>query len=93
MDISAPLTVGVEVIKRAFFVVVGYFAAKLGISYLSKGFPAMAGFGNAGVLGVGLVGAAFTSGILQELAMGAALLGAVNMVDGLLTPVLAAVPA
>jgi len=80
--------VGLEVIKRAFFIVTGYFLAKLGVGFLGKAVPQIASFGNFGVLALAIVGAGMTSGLVQELFMGAAILGAVNIVDSFLSPVL-----
>jgi hypothetical protein len=55
MDVTAPITVGIEVVKRAFFIVVGFFLAKVALSYIGKAVPQVAGLGNWGVLALGVI--------------------------------------
>jgi hypothetical protein len=93
MAISAMLPLAVEVVKKAFFIVVGYFLAKTAMGFVSGAVPQFAGLGNFGIilLGVGL--ATMTSGPIQELCVGAAVLGAVNVVDTFISPMLMSVSA
>uniref|UniRef100_A0A6M3IGF5 Uncharacterized protein n=1 Tax=viral metagenome TaxID=1070528 RepID=A0A6M3IGF5_9ZZZZ len=89
-SVSGSLTgladVSLEVFKRAFLIVTGYFIAKFSLGMIGKAVPMVGGYGNYGILALGLVGAYFTSGIMQDLFVGAAILGAVNVVDAFVTP-------
>lgn len=88
MVVGSVMTVGVELVSRAFFLVTGYFLARLAMGAIGNAFPQVAGLGNFGIVLFGIGGAIALGGVplVAEMMLGAAMLGTVNVVDGIVTP-------
>jgi hypothetical protein len=81
-------TVVKDVAIDAFFIVAGYFVAKVVVGFLGKMVPQLAGLGNWAILGLGVLGIVYGSGMTRQLATGASVLAMVNIIETFASPFL-----
>ncbi len=78
----------VDVANKAFFIVAGYFVAKVVVGVLARSIPQLGAFANWSILALGILGSVYTQGVIQDLSLGASILAAVNIMEDLFAPFL-----
>lgn len=81
VKINEVISKGKDIAIDAVWIIAGAFAARFLVGELGKRVPMVAQNAAVGTLVLGAVGAAFTSGVIQKVFMGAGVAGALGLIE------------